>query len=102
MRLASWAALQVARGSVSHHDARAITNALKEFRELLGVRDARAEAEALRRARYRGMSSYLKRHQDGHQRAGVAKLADATALGAVVPKGLVGSNPSARTQTKGT
>ena len=28
--------------------------------------------------------------------AGVAKLADATALGAVVPKGLVGSNPSAR------
>ena len=30
-------------------------------------------------------------------RAGVAKLADATALGAVVPKGLVGSNPSART-----
>jgi hypothetical protein len=49
VRLASWAAVQIARGNISHHDARAITDALKEFRELLGVRDARAEAEALRR-----------------------------------------------------
>ena len=42
-------AVQVARGNISHNDARAITDALKEFRELLGVRDARQEAEALRR-----------------------------------------------------
>ncbi len=49
VRLASWVSIQVARGNISHHDARAITDALKEFRELLGVRDARVEAESLRR-----------------------------------------------------
>ena len=49
VRLAAWAAVQVARGNISHNDARAITDALKEFRELLSVRDARQEAETLRR-----------------------------------------------------
>jgi hypothetical protein len=40
IRLAGWAAVSVARGVISEGEAKAITTALREFRELLGVRDA--------------------------------------------------------------
>ena len=49
LRLASWCAIQVARGNISHADARAITDALKEFRELLSTRDADAKLEEAKR-----------------------------------------------------
>jgi hypothetical protein len=49
LRLASWCAIQVARGNISYADAPAITDALKEFRELLAARDTDAKlAEAKR------------------------------------------------------
>lgn len=50
LRLASWTAANVARGNLHPNEARAITAALKEFRELLGVRDADEKLAAAKAA----------------------------------------------------
>jgi hypothetical protein len=39
LRMASWVSVQLCRGNIGHADAKAIIDALREFRELLGARD---------------------------------------------------------------
>ena len=40
VEFSAWAAIHLARGNISHQDAHAMRDAIKEVREALGARDA--------------------------------------------------------------